>query len=334
MSKRSILSLVYAIHNLEDMGLNTSDLLLKYGFSLHQLDPFGQIERTTELKLLSELLPKVDDPTIGLELGKQFSLVGYGPFSLMLMTAPNAFEATRMGIRYQDLTYLYGRMKLNISTKQSSLDIFVTPLPPNVRNQLIDRDISGTFQLLTDIFKIVGESVKLQEVWIPHDDMGQAERYQSHFQCPIKFNAEHTRLIVNSVNLSHPFPQANPVAFELYQQQCNHLLHTRNQHLENISLQVQDYMELFERDFPTLHQVANLLASSERTLRRQLKEEQTSFRHILNNVRCKKAKHLLTETNMPIEHIAERLGYSEPASFNHAFTRWTAISPSQYRANC
>ena len=31
-----------------------------------------------------------------------------------------------------------------------------------------------------------------------------------------------------------------------------------------------------------------------------------------------------------IEMIAELLGYSEPAAFNHAFKRWFGQSPRQY----
>jgi AraC-like DNA-binding protein len=31
-----------------------------------------------------------------------------------------------------------------------------------------------------------------------------------------------------------------------------------------------------------------------------------------------------------IEVIAELLGYSEPAAFNHAFKRWFGQSPRQY----
>lgn len=331
MSTRSILSIAYAIHCLEDMGLDTQPVLSKYGFSLEQLDPFGQIERATELKIMTELLPQMEDPLCGLELGQKFSLVGYGPFSLMLLTAPNAFEATRVGVHFQDITYLYGRLELDLAAINSALDIYPLPLPESIRSQLIDRDIAGTYQLFKDIIKIIEEEVELQEVWIPHEHFGQAETYETLFQCPVKFNKPHSRMVIKSVDLSRPFPGANPIAFKLYKEQCNHLLSMRHSLTNRLAEKVNQYLELFENEFPKVEDVATLFAISERTLRRQLKSENSSFQKILNDVRFQKSKHFLSTTLMPVDMIAYKLGYSEPASFNHAFTRWAGISPTQFR---
>ena len=43
------------------------------------------------------------------------------------------------------------------------------------------------------------------------------------------------------------------------------------------------------------------------------------------------AKQWLAEDAMPIHCIAERLGFSETASFRHAFVRWSGVAPSQFR---
>ena len=44
-----------------------------------------------------------------------------------------------------------------------------------------------------------------------------------------------------------------------------------------------------------------------------------------------RARRLLGEQRLPIARIAEALGYSETASFRHAFQRWSGTSPSRYR---
>ncbi|GLQ32023.1 AraC family transcriptional regulator [Litoribrevibacter albus] len=331
MSTRSLISLVSAIHNLNDMGLDCSDILKKYGFSMDHLDPFGLIDRATELKILHELVPKIDDPMCGLKLGQKFSLVGYGPFTLMLMTAPNAYEACRMGVQYQDLTYLYGTIELDLSPNQSGLNIFVSPLPDSVRDFLIDRDIAGTYQLLLDILKIINETVELKAVWIPHSDNGLAKEYEAFFDCPVIFDAPYSHLEISNVNLGQTFPQANPLAFNLYKSQCDALLLERAQTSSNLADQVLAYLELFEYQFPKLEEVATLFGISPRSLRRHLKDEDSSFQQLLNQIRFTKAKTFLSKTQLPIEAIADRLGYSEPASFNHAFTRWSGRSPSHFR---
>ena len=40
---------------------------------------------------------------------------------------------------------------------------------------------------------------------------------------------------------------------------------------------------------------------------------------------------LLETAGLSVESVAERLGYAETASFIHAFTRWTGMSPGKFR---
>ena len=76
--------------------------------------------------------------------------------------------------------------------------------------------------------------------------------------------------------------------------------------------------------------IADELHLDPRTLRRKLTDEGTSFRELIAVVRRDRAEQMLV-TNVPIETIARQLGYAETASFTHAFTRWTGLSPSGFR---
>jgi len=84
-------------------------------------------------------------------------------------------------------------------------------------------------------------------------------------------------------------------------------------------------------NFLTLDQVAEKLHLSTRSLRRKLKEEDTSFQALLTRVRSTLAKELLLSGKLTIEQVAERIGYSETAAFCHAFKHWTGMPPSRYR---
>jgi AraC-like DNA-binding protein len=48
-------------------------------------------------------------------------------------------------------------------------------------------------------------------------------------------------------------------------------------------------------------------------------------------LRFEQAKQMLCEDHLPIYQIAEALGFSETASFRHAFVRWSGVAPSQFR---
>ncbi len=82
----------------------------------------------------------------------------------------------------------------------------------------------------------------------------------------------------------------------------------------------------------TIEDVARKLATSSRTLQRQLSEEGTTFRKQLNHVRQLLAQQYLTTSDMDMDTIAFMLGYAEAGSFVRAFTLWTGASPAAYRA--
>ncbi len=77
--------------------------------------------------------------------------------------------------------------------------------------------------------------------------------------------------------------------------------------------------------------VANALWMTERTLRRRLKEQGINFQKLVNQVRYQQATSLLRTTETSIADIADRLGYSDTASFRHAFKRWSGLAPTEFR---
>jgi AraC-like DNA-binding protein len=82
---------------------------------------------------------------------------------------------------------------------------------------------------------------------------------------------------------------------------------------------------------PTLDEIARLLGTTTRTLRRQLRHENVSFRQLMDDLRAHIAVKYLQETTMTNEDIAFALGFSDAANFRHAFRRWTNKTPSELR---
>ncbi|MCG8673490.1 MAG: helix-turn-helix transcriptional regulator, partial [Pseudomonadales bacterium] len=79
-----------------------------------------------------------------------------------------------------------------------------------------------------------------------------------------------------------------------------------------------------------LDSVAATLGIPARTLRRKLKEENTSFQRIKNKYRCDVAIDCLTKKNMNVNETSLFLGFSEPAAFCHFFKKAAGLSPSKY----
>jgi AraC-like DNA-binding protein len=82
---------------------------------------------------------------------------------------------------------------------------------------------------------------------------------------------------------------------------------------------------------PTMVQIAKRLGVSERTLRRALEEESTSFRVMVEGVRRGRAEQLLAQRRTSIGEIAFLLGFSDASAFSRAFRRWSGKTPKEFR---
>jgi AraC-like DNA-binding protein len=78
--------------------------------------------------------------------------------------------------------------------------------------------------------------------------------------------------------------------------------------------------------------VAAELGVHPRTLRRQLADDGTSYRALLNEARSTLAVDLLCNVGLTVEQVSRRLGYTDTSTFCHAFKRWHGTSPTTYLA--
>ena len=331
MSTRSVLGLVYTLEALKNHGVKVQPILKKYGIALDNLSPEAEIERSLELQIYTELMTQIDDPLMGLKIGRGMSLAGYGQFIMLLMSCQNAWEAFKTGEKYQQLTYLFGQLSMETGEKESALAITPVPLPKSCERFLIDRDISGTYQLIADIQQNIGVSVKPVRIEIPYPKPPEVAAYEERFQCPVTFGTDRIRAVINNRDLSIRFPGANRTAYSLYQKQCDQVLSRRDHQSAHLAGNLRKYLALFSEKLPSAEDAAITFGMSERSLRRKLSQDGTSFRKLLDDVKSEKAVQLLLETRLTIEAIAQELGYAESAAFVHAFRRWKGDSPAQYR---
>ncbi|KYF77608.1 hypothetical protein BE17_26770 [Sorangium cellulosum] len=84
-----------------------------------------------------------------------------------------------------------------------------------------------------------------------------------------------------------------------------------------------------EGGLPTLDDEARSLGTTERTLRRRLQAERTSFRKLVEEVRCDRAADLLARSS--VTETALRLGFLDTTAFSHAFRRWFGCPPRELR---
>jgi HD-like signal output (HDOD) protein/AraC-like DNA-binding protein len=82
----------------------------------------------------------------------------------------------------------------------------------------------------------------------------------------------------------------------------------------------------------SLSSVADQLHMGERTLNRQLTEQNTTYKEIVSNFRSKLSLELLF-VGQSIEKVALRVGFSERSTFERAFKKWQGFTPAQMQAS-
>jgi AraC-like DNA-binding protein len=70
---------------------------------------------------------------------------------------------------------------------------------------------------------------------------------------------------------------------------------------------------------------------SPRTLQRRLEELGTTYQRLLDDVRRRSARRLLTNTDLDSGEVAFLLGFEELNSFTRAFHGWEGTTPTRWR---
>jgi AraC-like DNA-binding protein len=78
--------------------------------------------------------------------------------------------------------------------------------------------------------------------------------------------------------------------------------------------------------------IARSMGQSRQTLYRKLKAEGVSYEQVLDGLRRRLSFDYLGDRRLSVNETAYLLGFSDPASFSHAFKRWTGLSPRAWRS--
>jgi AraC-like DNA-binding protein len=83
--------------------------------------------------------------------------------------------------------------------------------------------------------------------------------------------------------------------------------------------------------YPRVEALADEFNMSSRTLLRRLREEGVTYQALLDEARKEAAEWYLLKTRVPVEAIAEQLGYVDASGFSRAFRRWFGKPPGKFR---
>ena len=325
-----IRSLLAPITVMETLGFDRQRCLLGTGIMLAQLeDTQARMSLQQELGFYRNVLELTGDPTIGLKMGECYAVQVYGLFGYAMLSAATFRHSLSLARHFGRLTFSIFNFDFGVKGRQAWFSLME---PPPIERELIsfylDRDIAAAKAHFSEI---LNKPFEIKGLHLTHSGHGQQQSYREYFNCDVTFSDKTNKLIFDSNLLDRALPQSDPESSRYLQQQC-HMLIAK---MTNQSHFIDDVrMLILGRPgfYPDIDFVAEKLNMSIRTLRRRLKEEGSTYRELLDEVRFGLAREYLGQTQLQMEEISSLLGYTESGNFSHAFRRWSGMSPRDWRS--
>ncbi len=266
------------------------------------------------------------DPCLAIRLGQHIGIESYGTFGFALMTCANLRESIELLERYGKAFFAPSwtshqhegglLLSMNLTTG--------TPAQQQLVTELCFSQLSAVGSSLYRS-RMKGVEIQLTYPEPPHLDY-----YRRAFPEQVTFNCEHNQVFLPADLLETPVRSANPSEHVVFHQHCEEMLRTLDQ-VEDTTTDVRRLLIQSAGQFLNITQVADRLHISERTLRRRLKDESTSFKATLEEIKNLLAREYLEKTQLTVAEIAYLLDYAETGNFRRAFVRLNEQTPSDYR---
>lgn len=176
-----------------------------------------------------------------------------------------------------------------------------------------------------------GRSLAAARYVLPGPAPAWRERYRDHLEGEVVFErGERARLNFPAALLSAPCLTADAAGHARAAEACARLLDAQQQR-RAIGERVRMLLAASADRLPDAADLAARLHLSPRSLHRHLAEEGLGLRALYDELRSERARFWLAETDLPVERIAERLGYADASNFARCFKRWTNQTPREYR---
>ncbi|MHA3024274.1 AraC family transcriptional regulator [Mycobacterium sp. BMJ-28] len=197
--------------------------------------------------------------------------------------------------------------------------------PPAPQAQAVELALGVTVRVL---HLFLGTAYRPVAVHLPHPALGIKADYRRYFGCRPHFSEPTAGFTLRATDLTEPLTHdtlAHQVALD-------YLASTAGRHTRGLA----DTMRSVIRQLmPTGELTAELAARQfglhPKTLRRRLAAEDTSFAHLVDQIRRDTAHGLLRDTDLSLSQIGRRLGYSEQSVLTRSCKRWFGTTPTAYR---
>ena len=279
---------------------------------------------------VNSVLEEFDIDGLGLLVGKSFRMTDFGILGYSILSSACLRDSLSIIERYQQLwggvpnLYCSHTLGLKVSSQKE-----ISRLPPGRLQQFELEEAVAQFLAIKDLLE-EPDAFRLLKVTFSFPKPTYANLFTDIFDCPVYFDHEYCELFFPSDLLDQPFIAANALAQEICEQQCEKIFR-KMEDKGGISEQIRTAIISSPSAPPSLTDFANDMHMSQRTLRRKLRAEGSTYQEILMETRLQMAQQYILDSQLSVKQIGYMLGYTEVANFQRAFKKWFELTPSEMR---
>jgi AraC-like DNA-binding protein len=307
---------------LEGLGLTQEDLT--------------QPDRRLEIPVFAEVIRRAraltGEPALGIYFGLDMRVSSHGLLGYAALTSATVRAGLNLAIRYVPTRTTAISLRIVEGTDTAALVIDENADLGDARDAVLFALTMGIWQ----IAKAATGSPVGGEADFPFPRPEYIDRFAHFMPGGLRFDQPVAQLVFARELLDLPMTMSDPAAMQVAREHCERELQALGFGGDIVSrvrgvLQVPAAASGEAQGYRTLEEVSRALHMSERTLKRRLATQGTSFTSVLDDARCERAMVWLREDTSSHADIAERLGYADASAFSRAFRRWTGMTPAAFQ---
>jgi AraC-like DNA-binding protein len=311
------------------LGLDTDQILAAAGVDRSRLaDPDARLSNAQASALWRKAFELSKDPDLALHAVEILPQGAYRVLEFLSWNAPTVGEALTKVSHYFPLINSAVRLPITRGDARVTLGIEAPSNPGLITRPYAEYTFAAIYlrtRLTTD------EPYRLIEVEFSHPRPEKIREHERIFECPVKFGAPASRMVIAREVWDSPRRGSDPELFTILDAHAKMLLGR----LPDDTSQTGRVREAIRAELrggdPGLPQVARRLGMSARTLQRRLSDEGVVFNDVLDEMRWNTARSYLSRGDVAATEVAYLLGFSSQSSFNRAFKRWSGKTPTEFR---
>ncbi|MEC7760645.1 MAG: helix-turn-helix domain-containing protein [Pseudomonadota bacterium] len=264
-------------------------------------------------------------PDLWLKLGQHYGIAAFGCLGLAMVTCANLNDYFALPFR-RALNYnLCAGRPLRLDGETTGVELDTSEVPPEIHDFSLMLGLGAVIRLYGEF---IGRPFPFAYIRLPVPEPDYD--LPALKGVPVSFGRKRMSFYWSEEASRLPFQNADPLMHRMLVEHLQTYLESYAV-ANDLITRVTDLIDADVANSPTVETIANKLGMTPRTLQRRLSDHEQTFRGVFERVRRNRAVNLLLSTDLPITEIAQRTGFADLTSFEHAFRRWTGDPPRRFR---